>query len=112
MAAPAKPPKLEDDHTYIHITSHSDASSLQNAISSHVGLQAIQPVYLGPVGELKGEYIFELKHAGGEEPVKRSGEFWMENQVGLVKELKSLQGVKGAKLMEVKQRAKRGGEEL
>lgn len=63
---------------------------------------------MAPVGELSGEHIFEVLHKGG--PVKRDMGGSEAIGTGMVAALKGQEGVKGAKILEVKQRAKRGGE--
>jgi hypothetical protein len=95
---PAKPPALLPGHSYIHITSSQAPQRIVDGSRPPDGLAI---TYVGPVGELDGEHIFEVTHAGG--GVVPRGEL----PSGVVDALKAVQGVKGAKVMEVKQRAKR-----
>ncbi|GFZ48755.1 hypothetical protein JCM24511_06504 [Saitozyma sp. JCM 24511] len=109
--APAKPPALDPSNTYIHITSPSSPSSLSSLLTS--ALSALPSAggsgstlrYIGPVGELRGEHIFEV--VGPDGPVRRDSPFWRESQGGIMGSIKAAEGVKGAKVMEMKQRAKR-----
>jgi hypothetical protein len=104
MAQPQKPPALDPNHIYIHITSPSSPSAISDSFST-TGDRSLR--YIGPVGELSGEHIFEVHQSGG--PVKRDAAAGGVG-AGVVSALKELEGVRGAKVLEVKQRAKRGGE--
>lgn len=106
MAQPQKPPNLDPNHVYIHITSPSSPSTISDSLGAAHGDSSIR--YVGPVGELSGEHIFEVQHQGA--PLKRDigGGAGVGSQV--VAALKGVDGVKGAKVLEVTQRAKRGGE--
>jgi hypothetical protein len=95
---PAKPLTLLPGHSYIHITSPHPPQRLVEGSRPPDGLEIS---YVGPVGELDGEHIFEVKRPGGQ--VVPRGE--LPN--GVVGALKAVEGVKGAKVLEVKQRAKR-----
>ncbi|RSH91903.1 hypothetical protein EHS25_009273 [Saitozyma podzolica] len=109
--ASAKPPALDPSNTYIHITSPSSPSSLSSLLSSALsalpdaGSRAGTLRYVGPVGELKGEHIFEV--VGPDGPVRTDSPLWKESQGGIMGSIKSAEGVKGAKVMEMRQRAKR-----
>jgi hypothetical protein len=105
MAQPQKPPNLDPNHVYIHITSPASPSTIASSLktSEDGGIR-----YVGPVGELSGEHIFEVLQKGG--PVKRDVGGAEAVGSGVVAALKGQEGVKGAKILEVKQRAKRGGE--
>jgi len=97
MSTPVQPPKLEPGRAYVHVSSHSSPDSISNALeaTSHCRLQ-----YIGPVGELKGEHIFEVKQADGQGPIERT-------EQSILGAIKAVPGVKTVKTMEVKQRAKR-----
>lgn len=104
---PARPPTLHPEHTYVHVTSPQPPASLSNAITP--GLSGgTQLRYVGPVGELDGEHIFEVMRSN--QPLKRDTPDWTAVKDGLVKEVKAADGVKAAKILEQKQRMKRGGE--
>lgn len=104
MAQPRRPPNLDPNHIYIHITSPSSPSTISSAFIS--GDQSLS--YVGPVGELQGEHIFEVQRQG--QAVKRDQQGSGEAGSTVVSALKEVEGVKGAKVLEVKQRAKRGEE--
>jgi hypothetical protein len=102
---------LDPSNTYIHITSPSSPSSLSSLLTS--ALSALPNAggtggtlrYIGPVGELKDEHIFEV--VGPDGPVRRDSPLWKESQGGIMGSIKAAEGVKGAKVMEMRQRAKR-----
>ena len=95
---PAKPPTLVPGHSYLHITSSHPPQRIVDGSRPPDGLEL---AYVGPVGELDGEHIFEVKRSGG--GVVPRGEL----PSAVVDALKAVEGVKGAKVLEVKQRAKR-----
>lgn len=99
MSAPVKPPQLDPSSTYIHITSPLPPAQIAaNASSKQVDL-----TYIAPVGELKGEYIFQLGISGD----AGSSVAGVEKRDEAVRALKGVEGVRGAKVMEQKMRAKR-----
>lgn len=101
MSAQAKIPlALQPGLSYIHITSKQSPQQIQASVPN----KDWEINYLGPVGELEGEHIFEVRRPSGE-VVKR--EELAEGPGGVVDVLKGISGVKGAKLLETKQRAKR-----
>jgi hypothetical protein len=102
MAQPARPPTLLPSHLYVHVTSPSPTPPTISSLPFYPDL-AVQ--YVGPVGELKGEYIYEVTAAG--EAVKRDGELWRKDGVEVIRALKGVDGVKRVEVMEVRQRAKR-----
>lgn len=106
MAGPAKPPNLDPNHVYIHVTSSESPSDIAASLRPSTPGNSVR--YIGPVGELAGEHIFELHRDGS--PLKRAVAGSVSVGQGMVQDLKGVQGVKGAKVLEVKQRAKRGGE--
>ncbi|KAI9634132.1 uncharacterized protein MKK02DRAFT_38804 [Dioszegia hungarica] len=91
MAQPQKPPNLDPNHVYIHITSPSSPSTIADSLAPATGDNS-------------------LKYIGQGAPVKRDTEGGAGAGSGVVTALKGVEGVKGAKVLEVKQRAKRGGE--
>ncbi len=95
MSGPAKPPKLEPGHSYVHVTSHFTPDAITNAISANPQYRL---KYVGPVGELKGEHIFEVQDTGG--PIERA-------EKPVLDSIRQVEGVKGVKVVELKQRAKR-----
>ncbi|WWD19679.1 hypothetical protein CI109_104141 [Kwoniella shandongensis] len=101
---PVKPPKLEPEHVYLQISyaSSEPPSSLPGGASSPIQLK-----YVGPVGELKGEGIFEvITRDGG--VVKRGEDIWQRGEKDVLQEVKKVEGVRSVKVMpELKQRAKR-----
>lgn len=108
MAAPAKPAHVDPSEITVHITSPSSASDLTHQLAQ----QPAQPLslrYIGPVGELKGEHLFKVVTQEGE-PVKRDEGKWADEVQALLGDVRREQGVKGAKVLEQQQRAKRGGE--
>jgi len=101
MSTQAKiPPALQPGLSYIHITSPQPPDQIQAAIPK----KDWEIKYLGPVGELDGEHIFEVRKPSGE-VVKRDE--LAEGAGGVVSVLKGVQGVKAVKVLETKQRAKR-----
>lgn len=98
MASPAKPLNLQPGLSYIHVTSSQPPQAIQDALSH----DQIKLKYLGPVGELEGEHVFEVRSPNGQDVLPRG-----ELPTDLVGAVKGIQGVKGAKVLETKQRAKR-----
>ncbi|WVR07637.1 hypothetical protein IAU60_004679 [Kwoniella sp. DSM 27419] len=97
--APVKPVKLEPDHVYLQVS----YASAQPPSLHHDSLDAR---YVGPIGELKGEGIYQVVQKDGA-PVKRS-ESWHSAEKGLVDQVRRSDGVKAVKVMpELKQRQKR-----
>ena len=92
------PPVLQPGLSYLHITSSNDPQAITQSFATDSNFKIS---YLGPVGELKGEYIFQVEHAAGG-TVKRD-----ELPSDIVASVKSVDGVRGAKVLETKQRAKR-----
>jgi hypothetical protein len=105
MSAPAKPLDLDPDTAYIHITSSQPASSLSQTFASQSSAYRLH--YVGPVGELKGEHVFEVRQAKGLHAVKRDSETWTHSQQDIIGAAKAVDGVSGVKVLETKQRVKR-----
>ncbi|WVQ84649.1 hypothetical protein IAT38_006804 [Cryptococcus sp. DSM 104549] len=101
--APAKPLQLDPSKIYLHIT-HSPPQIPPSTVShSSCNLN-----YIGQVGELEGEGIFEVVKRDGGGAVRRGEDLWRNGEKGLLEEVKQLEGVKGVKVVpEMKQRAKR-----
>ncbi|OCF77353.1 hypothetical protein I204_01341 [Kwoniella mangroviensis CBS 8886] len=98
--APVKPIKLEPDQVYIHVSYSSTEPP------SAVSLNNVEAKYLGPIGELSGEGIYQIQSHG--QPVKRNDENWQNSQKDLLERVTRSEGVKSVKVMdEPKQRAKR-----
>lgn len=98
MSAALKPPKLEPGHSYVHVTSPSGPDAIANALQAD---QHCRLRYVGPVGELKGEHIFEVQHPDGTgRPMERA-------EQPILEAINRVEAVKGVKVMEVKLRAKR-----
>jgi hypothetical protein len=92
MSSQAKiPPALQPGLSYIHITSPQTPEQIQASIPNKDW--AIK--YLGPVGELDGEHVFEVRKLSGE--VLKRDEL-AEGAGGVVSVLKGVQGVKGVKV--------------
>lgn len=98
MSAPIKPVKLEPNSSYIHITSSQTPEAIQQQAAQH----NVQLQHKGPVGELEGEHIFEILDAGRRAVARDTGVV-----DSAVTALKGSEGVKDAKVMETRQRAKR-----
>jgi len=98
MSAPIKPVKLEPDSSYIHITSSQTPETIQQQAAK----QNVQLQHKGPVGELEGEHIFEVLDTGRRAVARDTGAV-----DSAVSALKGTEGVKDAKVMETRQRAKR-----
>ena len=103
--APSPPSHLLPDHTYLHITSPPQTQPQQ--ITQSLISSSVQLKYVGMVGELQGEHIYEVTRAGTSESVRRDGSFWLEVKDGVLGGLKGVQGVKAVKVMDTKQRVKR-----
>ena len=101
MTAPIKPVKLEPTSSYIHITSPLDPQTIQQTAAA----QNIQIQHKGPVGELEGEYIFEVLNNG--QAVTRDSEGEKGVVMGALEGLKASDGITNAQVMESRQRAKR-----
>ena len=104
MAAPVRPPKLDPDVAYVHISSLSPPSDITDAIRTKGQCHLS---YIGPIGELKGEHIFEVRHRDRDRPLQRSSVEWAKDEKSVLEAVKGVEGVKGAKMLDVKQRAKR-----
>jgi hypothetical protein len=102
MSAPVKPVKLEQTSTYIHITSSLDPST----ITEHAAEKNVRLQHKGPIGELDGEHIFEV--LDGRTAVARDTEQGRSLVESALSTMRGSEGVKGAQIMETKQRAKRG----
>lgn len=102
MTAPMKPVKLEPNSSYIHITSSQTPETIQQQAST----QNVQLQHKGPVGELEGEHIFEILDSR-RGAVPRDTDGGKEVVDSAVSALKGAEGVKDAKVMETRQRAKR-----
>ena len=101
MSTQAKiPPAMQPGLSYIHVTSQQSPQDISASVTS--GDWNLN--YLGPVGELDGEHIFEVRKSTGE--VMKRDEL-AEGAGGVLDVVKGVQGVRGVKLLETKQRAKR-----
>jgi len=98
MAAPVKPPHLQPGHAYVHISSSASPDAISNALGSS---DQCRLQYLGPVGELKGEHIFEIRHPDGQNGPMGGAE------KPVLEAIKEVQGIREVNMMDVKQRAKR-----
>ncbi|KAK1921955.1 hypothetical protein DB88DRAFT_375357 [Papiliotrema laurentii] len=98
MSTAKKPVAMQPGLAYIHVTSAQPPSTITSALSAH---SQYHLEYLGPVGELEGEHIFQVQRPDGG-VVPRS-----ELPEDVLSAIKTVQGVKGAKVLETKQRAKR-----
>ena len=102
MAAPKKPIQLLPYKSYVHLTSTLEPEKIQQRAAA----QNINLVHTGPVGELEGEHVFEVltEHRASIAGDSVTG----RNQVeSAVTSLKGTEGVKNAKILESRQRAKR-----
>jgi hypothetical protein len=102
MTAPVKPVHLRPTSTYIHISSASDAKTIEDQAAA----QNIHIEHKGPVGELEGEHIFEVLDEG-RASIPRGSLESRDVVESATSKLKAAEGVKDAKVMETKQRAKR-----
>ena len=99
MSAAVRPPILQPGSTYIHVTSSNSADAITNAMSTHADCRL---KYMGPVGELKGEHIFEVQHVEEHRgPMERA-------EPSTLEAIRRLDGVKRVKVMDTRLRAKRG----
>jgi hypothetical protein len=105
MSTPAKPVTLNPQLTYLHVTSPQPHSVLSETFS--VKHPDYRLHYVGPVGELKGEHIFEVHQAQKAGAVERDSMEWKNGGQEVLQAIKAVEGVKGVKVLEVKQRAKR-----
>ncbi|TXT06002.1 hypothetical protein VHUM_03763 [Vanrija humicola] len=105
MASPSKPVAILPDHTYIHVSSNLAPDAISAALESSEQPD-VKLEYRGPVGELEGEYIFEVASKAGE-PVKRSGDLWSAHGDAVVHSVRAVPGVGGAEVLEAKRRPKR-----
>ena len=96
----AKPPTLLPDRAYIHVSTSKPPESIAQSMSAHPEWNIH---YLGPVGELQGEHLFEVRQAGQSSVVERS----TVQDGDVVSAVKEATGEKGVKMVEMKQRAKR-----
>ncbi|KAK8853262.1 hypothetical protein IAR55_003964 [Kwoniella newhampshirensis] len=102
--SPVKPPKLEPDHVYLQI-SYTSPDPLTTPLLQPAS--AVQVKYVGPVGELKGEGIFQVMTRDGG-IVKRGEDLWQRGEQDVVQQIKKVDGVKTVKVIpELKRRAKR-----
>ena len=99
MAGPVKPVKLESGHTYVHVTSAQSPNAIMSSANA-AGISQLK--YVGPIGELDGEHIFEIIAGLGD---LKSAE---RAEKPTLEAIKRIEGVKAVKSLEVKQRAKRG----
>ncbi|WWC64533.1 uncharacterized protein I303_107143 [Kwoniella dejecticola CBS 10117] len=91
---PVKPVKIEPDQVYLQIsyTSSEPPSSLR--LNQHANADGPEAKYLGPVGELTGEGIYQVQSTHGS-PTKRDDASWVQNQKSFVDQVRRAQGVKG-----------------
>lgn len=87
-------------HTYLHISS----PLAPNALSASLASAPLRLEYRGPVGELEGEYVYEVVGAGDQPP---EAETWKRNGEHVLRSVRAAEGVKGAQELVSKQRAKR-----
>lgn len=102
MAAPKKPIQLLPYKSYVHLTS----TLAPEAIQQQAATQHINLIHTGPVGELEDEHVFEVLD---ESRASIAGDSLVgRNTVeSAVVSLKGTEGVKDAKFLEQRQRAKR-----
>lgn len=98
MATPSKPPALLPGLSYLHVTSSQPPQTIQDSFTP----SSFRLHYVGKVGELEGEHIFEVRHPAGTEVIPRD-----QLPGDVVSAVKGIEGVKGVKILETKQRAKR-----
>ena len=96
---PQKPVHIQPGLSYVHISTSKSPLDISSALASNPEYKLH---YLGPVGELEGEHIFEVQNAQSE--VVRRDQLGEKEVLHIVK---AVDGVKGAKVLETKQRAKR-----
>ncbi|WVR00142.1 hypothetical protein IAU59_007284 [Kwoniella sp. CBS 9459] len=107
--APVKPIKFEPNHIYLQVSFKPfDSSSNTPPPPSNIAHSSLSANYLGPVGELNGEGIYQVVQTTDGSAVKRDTTQWIGNERDIVDAVKRSQGVKEVKVMpELKQRAKR-----
>ncbi|OCF44667.1 hypothetical protein I317_01554 [Kwoniella heveanensis CBS 569] len=107
--APVKPIKFEPNHIYLQVSfDPSSSSPSKPAPPTNIVHSSLSAKYLGPVGELKGEGIYQVVQADDGSAVRRDALTWSEKEKEVVAAVKKSEGVKGVKVMpELKQRAKR-----
>ena len=102
MSAPKKPIQLLPYKSYVHLTSTlAPEQILQQAATKNIEL-----VHTGPIGELEGEHVFEVltEHRASIAGDSITGRNQVETALST---LKGTEGVKNAKILESRQRAKR-----
>lgn len=100
--APNKPPKIEPSHVYLQI-SHSPSQIPSTSLDN----PPWRLKYVGQVGELEGEGIFEVVQIDGQ-PVKKDENVWTQKEKVLLEKVKNAVGVKSVTVLpEVRQRSKR-----
>lgn len=102
MTAPRKPIQLLPYATYIHLSSSLAPETIQQEAAAH----AIHIVHKGPVGELESEHVFEVLD-GRRASIAGDSLVGRDVVESAVLRLKGTDGVKDAKVLEQKQRAKR-----
>ncbi|OCF38077.1 hypothetical protein I316_00301 [Kwoniella heveanensis BCC8398] len=106
--APVKPIKFEPNHIYLQVSFNPSSSSSNPVPPTNIVHSSLSAKYLGPVGELKGEGIYQVVQADDGSAVRRDALTWSEKEKEVVAAVKKSEGVKGVKVMpELKQRAKR-----
>ncbi|WVF72951.1 hypothetical protein IAT40_007769 [Kwoniella sp. CBS 6097] len=107
--APVKPIKFEPNHLYLQV-SFDPSTNPSQQLPANIAHSSLSAKYLGPVGELKGEGIYQVVQANDGSAVKRdnTGLWSSEKEKEVVEVVKRSVGIKGVKVMpELKQRAKR-----
>ncbi|WWC72061.1 uncharacterized protein I206_106021 [Kwoniella pini CBS 10737] len=100
-STPVKPIKMEPEQIYLQI-SYSTSQP-----PSEMNKNGLEARYLGPVGELTGEGIYQVKSIKGI-PTKRNDDTWKSNQDEFVNQLKKKEGVTGVNVIgQLKTRHKR-----
>ncbi|WWC91752.1 uncharacterized protein L201_006699 [Kwoniella dendrophila CBS 6074] len=98
---PVKPIKLEPNQVYLHVSYSSTEPPTK------VTQDGLQAKFLGQIGELQGEGIYQIQSSQGI-PVKRDEESWTNKQNDFVDMMKRNEGIDNVKIMdEPKQRGKR-----
>lgn len=101
MSAPAKP--IPRDSSLVYITVSSPLSP--DEITRGAAEKEANINYIGPVGELKGEHIFQVVAKDG--PMKRDSPTWQETRTNILDGVRGVEGVWSATIMEEKSRSKR-----
>lgn len=104
MSSTRKPLRLLPDRTYIHVTASNPPTSETQLPTPSTGGESVTIKYLGPVGELQGEHVYEVQHATSGQPLSRDDAQAVQ---AVTQAVKALDGVKGCKVLETQQRAKR-----